>query len=185
MDKLLPALKEKKYVICVFLDHSACFDTLSRSILYDKLERYGIRGVSLGFIKAYFANRSQYVCFDTVKSSIRRQELGVIQSSKTDPLFFDICSIEFSRMCSINESILYADDTVLVYVGKNLEELTNHVNSRLRDILHWCSCNKLSLNPLKSKFMVGTNKQVETRPQLFIVRIRSKKLKVSSTLEFT
>ena len=85
-DKLLPALEEKQYDICAFLDYSVCFDTLSRSILYDKLERYGIRGISLDFIKAYFANRSQYVYYDTVKSSIRCQELGVIQGSNTGPL---------------------------------------------------------------------------------------------------
>ena len=35
----------------------------------------------------------------------------------------------------MRESILNADDTVLVYVGTNLEELTDHVNIRLRNIL--------------------------------------------------
>ena len=81
------------------------------------IERYGTRGVSLDFIKAYFANGSQYVYFDTVKSAIRCQELGVIQGSKTGPLFFDMFSSDFARMCSNDESLLYADDTVLVYVG--------------------------------------------------------------------
>ena len=57
-DKLLPAIEEEIFVICVFLDYSACFDTLSRSILYNKLEKYGIRGASLDFIEAYFSNRS-------------------------------------------------------------------------------------------------------------------------------
>ena len=90
MDKLLPALEEKQYAKCVFLDYSAWFDTLSRSILYDKLEKYGIRGISLDFIKAYFINRSQYVYYDTDKSSNRCQELGIIQGSITGPLFFDI-----------------------------------------------------------------------------------------------
>ena len=64
--------------MCVLHDYSACFDTSSRSILYDKLERYGIRGVSLDFFKAYYENRSQYECYDAGKSSIRSQELGVI-----------------------------------------------------------------------------------------------------------
>ena len=79
-----------------FLDYSACFNTPSLSILYDKLELYGIRWVSLDFIKAYNENRSQYVYFDAVKSSIRCQELGVIQGSKTSPLFFDIYSSVFA-----------------------------------------------------------------------------------------
>ena len=90
MDTLPPALEEKKYAICIYLDCSACFITLSRSIIYDKLDRYGIRGVNLDFIKVYFASRSQYECYDAVKSPISCQKLGVIQGSITDPLFFHI-----------------------------------------------------------------------------------------------
>ena len=55
MDKLLPALEDKQYVISVILDYSACFDALSCSILYDKLERHSIRGVSLDFINTLTA----------------------------------------------------------------------------------------------------------------------------------
>ena len=68
-------------------------------------------------------------------------------------------------MCSNDESILYADDTALVYVGASLEMLTEHVNSRLREIFEWCNCNKLSLNSAKSEFMIVTNKIVVNRPQ--------------------
>ena len=169
MDRLLPALEEEQYAICVFLDHSACFDILSRSILYDKLERYGIRSISLYFIRAYLANKSQYVFYDTVKSSIRCQELGVIQGSKTGPRFFDIYIFsDFARMCSNDESVLYADDPVLVCVRTNLEELTDHGSNRLGNTLDWCNCNKLSLNLLNSEFMVVTYKRIETRPQMFI-----------------
>ena len=53
LDKVLPAFEDNKYAMLVFLDYSACFDIVSRSLLYDKLERYGTRGVSLDFIKAY------------------------------------------------------------------------------------------------------------------------------------
>ena len=101
------------------LVYSACFDTPSCSILYDKLERYGIRGVSVDFIKAYYENRSQYVCYDVVKSPIRSQDLGVIQGSKL-ALFLICLSSDFSRMCSNDESVLYANDTMMVNVGTSL-----------------------------------------------------------------
>ena len=68
MDKLLPAFEESNMLYVFFLDYSACFNTLCRSIFYNKLDRYGLRGVSLDFLKAYFANRSQYVCYNTDKS---------------------------------------------------------------------------------------------------------------------
>ena len=69
------------------------------------------------------------------------------------------------------------DGTVLVYVGTILEELTYHVNSSLRNILHWCNCKKLSLNPLKLEFMVVTNKRIETSQQLFIGADQIKEVK--------
>ena len=46
--------------------------------------------------------------------------------------------------------------------------LTEHVYSRLREIFEWSYCNKLSLNPAKSEFLIVTNKIVVNRPQLFI-----------------
>ena len=49
-----------------------------------------------------------------LKSSIRSQELGVNQASKTGTLFFVKYSSDIAQMFSKDESILYADDTVLV-----------------------------------------------------------------------
>ena len=46
--------------------------------------------------------------------------------------------------------------------------VTEHVNSRLREIFEWCNCKKLSLNPAKSEFMTVNNKIVVSRPHLFI-----------------
>ena len=95
MDKLLPVLEEKKYALCVFLDYFACFYTLSRSLVYDKLERYVKGGARLDYIKPYFANMLQYVYYDTVKSCIICQELGVAQGSKTGLIAFDMFSSNF------------------------------------------------------------------------------------------
>ena len=84
------------------------------------MERYDTRSKSLNFIIWDFSNWSQFVYFDSVKSFIKNQHLGVIQGSKTGPLFFDKYSSDLISVCSRDESILYADDTVLVYVGTSL-----------------------------------------------------------------
>ena len=55
--RLLPALKNKYFGIAIFLDFSACFDTLARDILLKKLGKYGIRGTSLKFMESYLSNR--------------------------------------------------------------------------------------------------------------------------------
>ena len=76
--------------------------------------------------------------------------------------------MDFARLCFNDASILYADDTVLVFVGTSLEMLNEHLNSWLREIFEWCNCNKLSFNPAKSEFMIVSNKIVVSRPKLFI-----------------
>ena len=74
--------------ICVFLDFSACFDTISRNIIYSKLSKYGVQGSSLSFLKSYFQNRPQVVAYRGASSTVQKQEIGTIQGSKLGPRFF-------------------------------------------------------------------------------------------------
>ena len=71
-------LKTGKYAFCAFLDFSACFDTIDRNILFEKLYRYGLRGICLKFIKSYFTGATQYVNVLGCKSEVEHQDLGVI-----------------------------------------------------------------------------------------------------------
>ena len=166
--RVMPAIDKKMYAICVFIDYSACFDTIRRDILINKLLKYGVRGNVLNLIKSYFTNRLQYVNYGSVKSEILEQGLGVIQGSKNGPLFFDIYSNDLSKMCTENECLLFADDTCLTYIGDNLDALVQNVNDRLSSILDWCRYNKLSINPSKSEYMIITNLPIPTEPSIYI-----------------
>ena len=168
IERVLPAFENKCYAVCVFLDFSACFDTISRSLLLDKLNRYGVRGMTLDFLSSYFEDRKQYVNYSGKKSSTVHQKLGVIQGSKCGPLFYDIYTCDISNVCQNEEYIMYADDTVLMYVGENLQSLVSTVNSKLEKVVDWCRFNKLSLNPKKCNFMVLTNKNVNFDPVILL-----------------
>ena len=45
----------------VFIDFQKAFDTVDHSILINKLEHRGIRGVDLDWFRSYLSNRKQYV----------------------------------------------------------------------------------------------------------------------------
>ena len=124
--------------------------------------------MGLDLVKAYFADRYQYVRYKKQKSSLSPQNLGVIQGSKTGPLYFDIYSNEFYRLLGDNQYVLYADDTSIAYVGDSLPDLVDYVNQKLEVISNWCKFNKLALNPEKSEFMLVTNRHYDGTPHIVI-----------------
>ena len=49
---------------------------------------------------------------------------------------------------------MYADDTVIFYSAKHIEELKLILNDDLHHINNWVTKNGLRLNPTKTQFMI-------------------------------
>mgnify|MGYP002279559993 CR=1 FL=1 len=114
-NKITQSLANKEYVIGIFMDLSKAFDTLDHKILLYKLERYGIRGTPLAWIKDYLNNRKQYVQFDSVKSHVLDLTCGVPQGSILGPLFFLVYINDLIYASNVASYILFADDTNLIW----------------------------------------------------------------------
>ena len=54
--------------------------------------------------------------------------------------------------------ILYADDTNILFSGKDLPSLQDQVNSSLSKLCTWFQANRLSVNPRKCNFIVFSNR---------------------------
>ena len=65
----------------------------------------------------------------------------------------------FNRKPSPFRVKLYADDTFLCAENNDSSLLENEVNLELRKVYEWMRGNKLTLNILKSKSMIITNKR--------------------------
>ena len=55
------SLDKGNFTMGIFLDLRKAFDTVDHDILLQKLEYYGVRGVSYDLLRSYLANHSQYV----------------------------------------------------------------------------------------------------------------------------
>ena len=62
------------------------FDTVSHSILMQKLYHYGIRGSAHALINSYLSSRNQFVIFNNFFSSLKLIDIGVSQGSILGPL---------------------------------------------------------------------------------------------------
>ena len=88
VNNISSAIDCNEITVGVFLDLSKAFDTLNHEILFSKLEHYGIRGLTLQWIKSYFSNRKQFVQYRNISSPLHTIKCGVLQGSILGPLLF-------------------------------------------------------------------------------------------------
>jgi hypothetical protein len=167
-DKINESFSENKFTIGVFLDFSKAFDTVDHSILLQKLEHYGIRGLALSWFKSYLSNRYQFVHFDGTSSTREKVCCGVPQGSVLGPLLF---LLYINDLCMVSDklfSILFADDSNMFLTGTNLDDMFNIMNQELAKILSWLNANKLSLNIEKSNYIIFSRKNINTSNAIYI-----------------
>lgn len=154
IERITTALDSGQVAIGVFIDLSKAFDTLDHQILLHKLEFYGIRGILLNWFRSYLENRTQYVTYSDVNSTFERIVCGVPQGSILGPLLFLIYINDINDSTKLLNLILFADDTNIFYANKNLEVLKKTVNDELALLNIWFLANKLSLNVIKTNFII-------------------------------
>ena len=86
--KVIDAYENKEIPCCIFLDFAKAFDTVNHSILLNKLNYYGIRGVSHKWLESYLSNRKQCVQVGSQTSDFLSINCGVPQGSVLGPLLF-------------------------------------------------------------------------------------------------
>ena len=158
VDNITEALDQGERVVGVFLDFSKAFDTVDYNILFEKMEKYGISGVELKWCEDYLSNRLQYVTYNNHKSSYEKINCGVPQGSIFGPILFLLYINDLKNVSEFCFSVLFADDTNMFITGKDMNVLCNQLNEDLINVQEWLQCNKLSLNVLKTHYMVFTHR---------------------------
>lgn len=145
----------KRYTAVASLDLSKAFDSISHTLLLQKLSHLGLSEHSLHWIKSYLTARKQRIKFKNYISTEEEVSSGVPQGSIIGPLLF-LCftndlAEQFKDQCKI---VAYADDTQLIIDAASLKQLERKIECAITTAQKWYSENSMKNNIGKTEVLV-------------------------------
>ena len=138
----------------LFVDFKKAFDTVDHAILKTKLSDVGVSGIFHEWIASYLHERSQYVTVNGARSMLRQIDIGVPQGSLMGPRLFAIHVNDLPTSSETGCIHMFADDTTIYYIGKEVEEIVDELNLILNDFKVWCCKNHLTVHTGKTVAML-------------------------------
>ena len=166
-------LKKKQETHVAFIDFSKAYDRIDRTLLWHKLEQFGISGDFLKTLQALYADVKCSVRVNSTLTDWFNISMGLKQGCILSPQLFNAflngltqcinelhCGVEYGDN-SIS-MLLYADDIILIASDE-------HKLQRMLDALdEYCKTWRLTINPNKSKIVHFRRNSCPRSTQQFI-----------------
>ena len=90
---------------------------------------YGVKDIEHDWFRLYLNNRKQFCKVNGVSSDIKNIYIGVPQGSCSGPLLFLLYISDLTFALKRAEANMYADDTMISYSSKTLDDLHMVLNA--------------------------------------------------------
>ena len=157
------------------------FDTVNHEILLSKLKAIGIDSVS--WFESYLSGREQCVEIGGTRSDFLPVTCGVPQGSILGPQLFlvYINDLSISVNCDLS---LYADDSALIFSGKDPQYVAAHLSNELGKCKQWLIDNRLSLHVGKTESILFGSARKLKRAGMFQVTCDGAPVKRVSSVKY-
>jgi len=171
-NKVLTSFDQGMLTGMILIDLQKAFDTIDHEILLQKMKYLGFSEATIKWFESYLANRTFKVNVGDEYSSPGDLSCGVPQGSILGPLLFLLYVNDMPQSVSC-DLLLYADDSCLVFTGKDIDKIETELNKDFNSICDWFIDNKLSIHfgEDKTKSIVfGSKRKLKSLRELDIRR---------------
>lgn len=141
----------------VYTDFEKAFDRVDHIILLAKLDRLGIHGDLLRWVKSYLTKRSQAVVVGGFRSDLVEIPSGIPQGSHLGPLFYNAYIYDIYKCFTTCKHLLYADDKKIFCRINGTQDSVNLQNT-LNRLSDYYSYNMITVNAHKCQQISFTRK---------------------------
>ena len=130
------------------------------------------------FFTSYLSERTQCCNVNGKTSGYRRITCGVPQDSILGPLLFILYMNDLPVFIPIAKIRMYIDDTNLDQRIDDVNDIKQQLIPDFRKLCEWLEINKLSLNCMKTEFLLfGNQSQLRSFEDLVGIRIKEEQIR--------
>lgn len=161
-DIIEKALENKEICSTIFLDVAQAFDRVWHEGLIYKLNKL-LPKQYVELLKSYLSDRLFRIKQEDEYSELKDIAAGVPQGSVLGPILYLLYTCDMPQLENVTIAT-FADDTALLAVGSDIQEVTNKLQIASNRLCNWTKKWKTKLNELKSTHINFTNKNINALP---------------------